>query len=200
MGDAIAPGLALPALEGREVERLHRLVDKAALVLGVEHLADDALGRLDRQVRDLAADLADRADGLGVDLLARVLEPPLALGLGLLLRAVDLRIGDLARLREDVGRLRACLREDRPVLLEQLARLASRALSASSTAWRIRSRRSSIVFWIGPNAYFRSTKNAIAKQISVQIMRPGTTSIRPLPPSSVPSAVSASRFSIGSMA
>src|SRR6188768_299217 len=59
------------------------------------------------------------------------------------------------------------------------SRASLRALSASSTAWRMRSRRSSIVFWIGPNAYLRSTKNVIANAISVQIIRPGTTSIRP---------------------
>jgi hypothetical protein len=41
----------------------------------------------------------------------------------------------------------------------------------------MRSRRSSIVFWIGPKANFFSTKNVIAKQTSVQIIRPGTTSI-----------------------
>ena len=58
-------------------------------------------------------------------------------------------------------------------------RASSRALSASSTAARIRSRRSSIVFWIGPNANCLSTKNVSAKQISVQIISPGTTSISP---------------------
>ena len=77
---------------------------------------------------------------------------------------------------------RACARIAR--CCSSSSRASLRALSASSTAWRIRSRRSSIVFWIGPNAYLRRTKNAIPKQISVQIMRPGTTSIRPLPPSS----------------
>ena len=41
----------------------------------------------------------------------------------------------------------------------------------------MRSRRSSMIFWIGPKAYLRSTKNVIPKQISVQIIRPGTTSI-----------------------
>src|SRR6476659_518253 len=59
------------------------------------------------------------------------------------------------------------------------SRASSRALSASSTAARMRSRRASIVFWIGPNANLRRTKNVIAKQIRVQIIRPGTTSIRP---------------------
>ena len=65
------------------------------------------------------------------------------------------------------------------MLLEQLARLLARA-SASSIDRRIRSRRSSIVFWIGPKAYFFSTKSVIANAISVQIIRPGTTLIRAL--------------------
>ena len=56
-------------------------------------------------------------------------------------------------------------------------RASARACSASSTAERMRSRRSSIIFWIGPNANFLSTKKVIAKQTSVQIIRPGTTSI-----------------------
>ena len=43
----------------------------------------------------------------------------------------------------------------------------------------MRSRRSSIVFWIGPNANRLSTKNVIPNAISVQIIRPGTTSISP---------------------
>jgi hypothetical protein len=43
---------------------------------------------------------------------------------------------------------------------------------------RIRSRRSSIIFCTGPNAYLRSTRNVIPKQISVQIIRPGATSMR----------------------
>ena len=64
-------------------------------------------------------------DGLGVDLLARVLEPPLPLDLGLVLRPLDLGVGDLARLGEDLGRLRPRLGEDGAVLLEQLAGLVA---------------------------------------------------------------------------
>jgi hypothetical protein len=55
-----------------------------------------------------------------------------------------------------------------------------RAFSASSSARRIRSRRSSITFWIGPNANRFRTKNVSAKQMSVQIMSPGMGSIRAL--------------------
>ena len=53
--------LASPPLERGEVEPLDRLVDQATLVGRVEHLADDPLGRLEREIRDLAADLVDRA-------------------------------------------------------------------------------------------------------------------------------------------
>ena len=117
--------LASPPLEGGEVEALDRLVDQAALIGGVEHLADDALGRLEREVGDLAADLVDRARRLGVDLLARVLEPPLPLDLGLVLRPLDLGVGDLAGLGQDLRRLGPGLGEDGAVLLEQLARLVA---------------------------------------------------------------------------
>ena len=57
-------------------------------------------------------------------------------------------------------------REHALVLLEQLPRFVACVRFA---AWRMRSRLSSIVFWIGPKANFLSTKNAIAKQISIQI-------------------------------
>src|SRR6185312_15921905 len=79
----------------------------------------------DGQVGDLAPDLADRACRLGVDLPPGLLHPALPLRLRLLLRAFDLGVADLARLGEDVGRLRARLGEDRAVLLEQLARLVA---------------------------------------------------------------------------
>ena len=49
-------------LERREVQALDGLLDEAPLVLGVEHLADDPLRRLDGEVGDLTADLADRAN------------------------------------------------------------------------------------------------------------------------------------------
>ena len=121
---ATAIPVRAPFSRAGEVEALDRLADEAPLILGVEHLADDALGRLDREVGHLGADLADRPDGLRVDLLARVLEPALPLDLGLLLRALDLRLGHLAGLGEDVlDRLRPGLGEDRAVLLEQLAGL-----------------------------------------------------------------------------
>src|SRR3569833_1001722 len=59
-------------------------------------------------------------------------------------------------------------------------RASSRAWSASSIDRRICSRRSSIVFWIGPNAYFLSTNSVIKNAMIVQIIRPGVTWMRAL--------------------
>src|SRR5579864_1833263 len=52
-------------------------------------------------------------------------------------------------------------------------RASSRALSASSIERRICSRRSSISFWIAPNAYLRRTRKTITKKMIVQIISPG---------------------------
>ena len=112
-------------LQRGEVELGDRLVDEPALVLGVEHLAGDARGRLEREVGDLGADQVERALRLGVDLALRLLEPARALDLGLLLHALDLRVGDLARVREDVRRLALRVGDELPVLLEQLAGLVA---------------------------------------------------------------------------
>src|SRR6185295_5856493 len=57
-------------------------------------------------------------------------------------------------------------------------RASSRALSASAMACWMRSRRVSIICWIGPNAYLFSTNRTTRKQMIVQIIRPGLTSIR----------------------
>src|SRR4051794_6702652 len=59
-------------------------------------------------------------------------------------------------------------------------RASWRALSASSIDRRICSRRSSIIVWIGPNAYFLSTKNVMKNATIVQIIRPGVTWMRAL--------------------
>ena len=124
------------------------------------------------EVGDLGADLLERALRLGLDLLARLLEPALALGLGLLLRALDLRVGDLARLREDRPRHRPSPGRSAAVLLEQLAGLVAGVVGLLDRA-RIRSRRSSIVFWIGPNANRLRTKNVIAKRSASRSSDPG---------------------------
>ena len=53
---------------------------------------------------------------------------------------------------------------------------SSRALSAASIELLDRlAGASSIIFWIGPNAYRFSTKSAIRKQTIVQIISPGVT-------------------------
>ena len=83
-----------------------------------------------------------------------------------------------ASARMSADSLFACARMAR--FCSSSSRASLRALSASSTACRMRSRRASIVFWIGPNAYFLSTKKVIPNATSVQIMRPGTTLIRSL--------------------
>ncbi len=65
---------------------------------------------------------------LGFDLALGLLEPPLAVGLRLFLHALPLRVGDLPRLRQDLLGLPAGLADQRPVLLEELARLRARFL------------------------------------------------------------------------
>jgi hypothetical protein len=53
----------------------------------------------------------------------RLFEPALTLDLRLLLHALDLRIGDLACVREDVSRISLRLGDELTVLLEELAGL-----------------------------------------------------------------------------
>ena len=147
------------------------------MILLGEHAADDAARGRQREVGDLGADLLERAGGLGLDLLPRLLEPALAVGLRLLLRTRELRVGDLARLGEDLARLALRLADQRPVLLEQLARLGAgvvRLLDGLPDAIaplvdRLLDRTEGVLRC--------STKNVIANAISVQIIRPGTTSI-----------------------
>ena len=118
----------------------------------VEHLAGDLGGRDERQVGDLGADLLERAMRLGLDLALRLLEPPLAVGLGLVLDALTLRVGDPARLGEDLLRLAARLADQRPVLLEQPARFRRERCPPprSSGGYGRAARR--CASWIGPNA------------------------------------------------
>src|SRR3954451_10493009 len=86
--------VALLARQGGEVQLGQRLLDEALLVVGVERLAGDLLGRGDREVGHLATDLLDRAAGLRLDLAARLLHHLLALGA---------RPGDDLRLRGLAG-------------------------------------------------------------------------------------------------
>ncbi len=119
-----ATGVVL--LQCGEVELGDRLVDEPALILCVEHLAGDAGRGLEREIGDLGANQVERALRLGVDLALRLLEPASAFRLGLLLHARDLRVRDLACVREDVGRLALRIRDQLAVLLEKLARLVTR--------------------------------------------------------------------------
>ena len=116
------------ALQRREVEVADRVLDQLAVVVAVEHLAGHLRGRDERELGDLGADLLERADRLGLDLLARLLEPALPVGLDLLLGALALRLGDLARLGEDLPRLALGLADQLLVLLEQPAGLGARVL------------------------------------------------------------------------
>src|SRR6185312_7107962 len=74
------PGRSLPWLvpavpaERGEVELLERLLDEPLLIVLVERLARDLLGREDREVGDLVADLLDRAPRLGLDVAPGLLE------------------------------------------------------------------------------------------------------------------------------
>src|SRR5262249_14011875 len=107
-------------LETREVEARDRLGDELPVALGVERLADDARGGLEREVGDLGPDLGEGTARLGRDLLLRLLEPALALGLGFVLHALLHRLAGLARLGEDRLRLATRLTDELLVLLEEL--------------------------------------------------------------------------------
>ena len=148
---AAAMSLVAASLESREVEVSDRLVDEPPVVGGIEHLADDALRRVDCEVSDLGADLVERAARLRLDLLARLLEPPNAIRLGLVLDASELSVADPARVGEDLRRLGLGLADQRAVLLEQLAGLYAGVVGFCDRLGDL-SRRLSMAAWIGPNA------------------------------------------------
>src|SRR5580765_6335476 len=83
-------------LQDAEVELADRLIDQAPLILVVERLAGDLLGRDEAQFGHLRADHLERAPGLGVDLALRLLHPPLPVDLGLFLDALLHRLAHLA--------------------------------------------------------------------------------------------------------
>ena len=168
-------------LQHGEVELADRVLDQAAVVVAVEHLAGHLRRGDQRQVGDLGADLLERALRLGLDL---ALRSPRAAAGG---RPRSPRLtrsrwaSDAApRLGEDLLGLGPCACPISARCSSSSLRASSRARSASSIDWRIRSRRSSIAFWIGPNAYLLRTKNVIANATSVQIIRPGMTLISAL--------------------
>src|SRR5215218_854787 len=113
----------LGAGERGEVDLAQRLLDQAAVIAVVERLARDLLGRDDREVGYLLADLVERAAGLGLDVLARRGHQLLAVLLGRGLGLVHVRVGRLARAGDDVLRLLTGLLEPGAVLLEQLVGL-----------------------------------------------------------------------------
>src|SRR5206468_5532794 len=82
----------------------------------------------ERQLGDLRADLVERARRLGRDLLARLLEPALPLLLGLVAHPLLHRLAGAPRLGQDLLRVAASLLHQRPVLLEQPARLVARVV------------------------------------------------------------------------
>ena len=174
---AIGPS---PLSSTREVEVLDRVVDQAPMVGVVEHLAGDLLRSRSASARpprrgSAAARAASRPRSAA--------SSPRA-GAGGRPRSLPSRAGRWASatLRVSARISSACPRAW-PISARcssSSLRASSRAFSASSIERRIRSRRSSIIFWIGPNAYFFSTKSVIRKQTRVQIIRPGTTLIRSL--------------------
>ena len=119
----------------------------------VSVLPRDLLGRLERAGRRPRARICSSACAVACSICrARLLEAPLALLLGLLAHPLALRVGDPARLGEDLLGLGRAPGRSAPGAPRAALRASSRALSASSIDCRIRSRRSSISFWIGPNA------------------------------------------------
>src|SRR6185295_20316044 len=128
------PGRSLPWLvpavpaERGEIELLERLLDEPLLIVLVEGLARDLLGRQDREVGDLVADLLDRTARLGLDVAPGLLEQLLALDLGLLERLALVDLAGLARAGDDLIGLRPRLAQALAVLLEELLGVRARAL------------------------------------------------------------------------
>src|SRR3954453_8233319 len=94
------------ARERREVQLAERFLDEATLVVLVERLARDLLGREHGQVGDLVADLLDRAPRLGVDVAPGLLHELLALEARLLERLALVDLAGLARASNDLVGLR----------------------------------------------------------------------------------------------
>src|SRR5438552_15911329 len=114
---------ALLAFEQREVEVGDRLFDQPAVILVVEDLAGHLRRRDEREVGDLGTDLPERSLRLGLDLPPSLLEPALPVDLDLVLRALALRVGDAARVGQDLLGLALGLPDQAAVLLKQSPRL-----------------------------------------------------------------------------
>src|SRR5215211_1225620 len=104
-----------------DVDLLHRLVDQAALVLGVEHLAGHPFGGENGQLHDVATDRLAELAVLGVDGLAVLLEPALEILRGLLAPLRDLLLALAAAVVEQPLALGPGLVA---LLARQLAKLA----------------------------------------------------------------------------
>jgi hypothetical protein len=98
------------------------------VVVVVERLARDLLGRENGEVGDLAADLVERPARLELDLAPGVGQHLLARGLGIRLRLVLDPVGRLARAGDDVLGLLARLLQPLAVLVQQLVGLNAHAL------------------------------------------------------------------------
>src|ERR1044072_8998847 len=109
------------ARERREVELRQGVLDELALVVVGQRLARDLLGREDREVGDLVADLLARAPRLGLDLALGGLEHLFALALTRLQRGGLGGVRGLAGAVEDLLGLLARLREGLAVLPAQVA-------------------------------------------------------------------------------
>ena len=97
--------------------------DQPLLILLGQRLAGHLLGRRDRQVSDLAANVLDRAPRLELDLATGLLHQLLAPGLGLGLRVALVDLARLAGAIDDLLRLPASLLEPLAVLGQDLVGL-----------------------------------------------------------------------------
>ena len=111
-----------------EVELVERLLDKALLIVGVERLARDLLGRHHGQVGDLTADVVERAFARRLDVALGALRRFGEDLLSALLRLVLVRVGGLACALHDLFGLRACLLQPLAVFVQQLVGLRAGAL------------------------------------------------------------------------
>src|SRR5579862_3229107 len=97
-------------------------------MLAGQRLPGDLLGGEQAELADLVADLTERLVRRLLDLASRLLEPSLPVRLRLLAHAVLLRVGDPARLGEDLLRVGLGLADQLAMLLEQVPRLFARVV------------------------------------------------------------------------
>ena len=168
-------------LQRGEVEVADRLVDQPAVVLVGEHAADDAARRRRASSSATSARICSSARAVSASICLRVSSSRRCRSASVSSsHALALRVGDLARLGEDLARPRPWPGRSAPGA-PRAARGPRRARCPPPRAACADPLAPLVdVFWIGPNAYRLSTKNVIPNAISVQIIRPGTTSMRPV--------------------